>query len=298
MLKSPPKHGGPNGGVHRWLFRVGRQLHVHCTESKIIEFLKEATCDCGRDVPEREIKEAVAASARCAWFPAKPALYFAAYPEVSSENFAPVCDQLRAPPTAAPKWPQADLGAISEIVAAGPGLVDLWEASLLFPGDPLLCCGKSQRLFNTRRREEWRGKLSALSLIVPSPMLTKTGPRKKDGKPSEHSLYATARRIYLVCEFDRASADEAAAILRHLSTRLPLVLVVHSGGKSLHGWYSAFGRYECDLSSFMKYAVWLGADPVTWTRSQFCRMPDGTRLENGNRQVTHYFNPQHAITNG
>jgi hypothetical protein len=30
--------------------------------------------------------------------------------------------------------------------------------------------------------------------------------------------------------------------------------------------------------------VTLGADPATWTRSQFVRMPDGTR-ENGQRQT-------------
>src|SRR5262249_38487219 len=155
---------------------------------------------------------------------------------------------------------------------------------VLFPGDPLLCCGRSQSLFNTRTREEWRGMLSALSFVVPSPMVTKAGPRKRDGKLSQHSLYATARRVYLVCDFDHASEDEAAAVLWHLSSGLPLVLVVYSGGRSLHGWFAAFGRYECELRAFMKDAVRLGACTSTWTRSQFCRMPDGRR-DNGNRQV-------------
>jgi hypothetical protein len=44
------------------------------------------------------------------------------------------------------------------------------------------------------------------------------------------------------------------------------------------------------LESFMRYAVMLGADRATWTRSQFVRMPDGTR-DNGNRQTVYFFNP-------
>jgi len=40
----------------------------------------------------------------------------------------------------------------------------------------------------------------------------------------------------------------------------------------------------------MEYAVSLGADSATWTKSQFVRMPDGTR-ENGKRQEILYFNP-------
>jgi len=40
----------------------------------------------------------------------------------------------------------------------------------------------------------------------------------------------------------------------------------------------------------MHTAVKLGADPATWSRSQFCRMPDGRR-DDGCRQTVFYFNP-------
>lgn len=40
----------------------------------------------------------------------------------------------------------------------------------------------------------------------------------------------------------------------------------------------------------MRYAVSLGADHATWTRSQFVRLPDGTR-DNGHRQAVYYFAP-------
>jgi hypothetical protein len=41
----------------------------------------------------------------------------------------------------------------------------------------------------------------------------------------------------------------------------------------------------------MNYAVSLGADSATWTRSQFVRMPDGMR-EGGARQMVYFFNPE------
>jgi hypothetical protein len=40
----------------------------------------------------------------------------------------------------------------------------------------------------------------------------------------------------------------------------------------------------------MHHAVIFGADPATWTQSQFVRMPDGRR-DNGNRQTVFYLNP-------
>jgi hypothetical protein len=40
----------------------------------------------------------------------------------------------------------------------------------------------------------------------------------------------------------------------------------------------------------MNYAVSLGADPATWTKSQFVRMPDGIR-DNGKRQTVFWLNP-------
>jgi hypothetical protein len=89
-------------------------------------------------------------------------------------------------------------------------------------------------------------------------------------------------------------ADACAALHLHLSLRLPLVAVVHSGGKSLHGWYFVLDKAESHLRSFMDYAVIIGADHATWLRSQFVRLPDGLR-ENGKRQVTYYLDPGKAV---
>jgi hypothetical protein len=245
------------------------------------------------------------------------------------------------PPSSPPvsKWPPRDLERIDQIVRNGPHFNDLRDLSpwyfddsrnhaeeivdLIFPGDPLLCVGLSAWKFATRRREIWRGRLARFPLMVPNPMLRTSG-FTREGKRSEHTLEATAARVYLVVEFDFkthhqngtpteflplikswekdgiSALDACSAIIWNLSSAtqgdgLPLCLSVHSGDISLHGWYRAFGLDEQRvLLPFMQRAHSLGADPVTWTRSQFVRLPDGRR-QNGALQRALYFNPLATI---
>lgn len=282
LLGACPRAGE---GVHGWLFSISRQLHAHRTRDEIIALLTATVASCGRAVPAKEISDAVDKAKSCAW-----------QPGTNQGGIA-------TPPRA---WPDVNQSARREIVKDGGGLVDLWETSplrfddndqhaeaiadRLFPDNPLLCCGASSYAFDTKPREDWRGELSALQLIVPSPMSDLTGLTQK-GEVSAHSLNNTGPRRFLVVEFDTGTTDEHAALLLHLASRAPLVLAVHSGGKSLHGWFYCQGQPEERLRSFMEYAVSLGADPATWTRSQFVRMPDGTR-DNGKRQTVYFFNPR------
>lgn len=283
LLSACPPAGA---GVHNWLFRCARQLHAHCGESEIVELLAAASFGCGRSIPRREIEAAVANAAKCAW-----------QPNATGINYQ-----------AAPTWPAVNQTRREAIIKDGPALADLWENSpvrvdwngskteeivdQLFPGNPLLCCGKSKSEFSTRHREEWHGQLSAMQLIVPSPMSKRFGWTKETPpKQSEHTLDNTGPRRFLVVEFDSGAFHDHAALLWHLAQFGPLALAVHSGSKSLHGWFYCQGQHEEKLHKFMRYAVSLGADRATWTRSQFVRMPDGTR-ENGAHQAIHYFRPE------
>ena len=202
-------------------------------------------------------------------------------------------------------WPSVNTEQREAVVASGAGLVDLWEISpvrlddkeshteqvidALFPGDPLLCAGRTNSKFATPR-PEWRGKLAALQLIVPSPMSARIGPTQ-DGKDSAHALSITGPRRFLIIEQDSGTIDEQSAVLLHLAERAPLAVAVHSGSKSIHGWFYCVGQPEEKLRRFMRYAVSLGADRMMWTRSQFARMPDGTRAD-GKRQTAYFFNPE------
>lgn len=106
---------------------------------------------------------------------------------------------------------------------------------------------------------------------------------------SAHAFSNTGPRRFLVVEFDTGTTDEHAALLIHLAGYAPLVCAVHSGGKSLHGWFFVQGAPEEKARKFFRYAVSLGADPQLWTRSQFVRMPDGAR-DNGKRQTVFFLN--------
>jgi hypothetical protein len=215
------------------------------------------------------------------------------------------CWQSQYRPTPpAKKWPYVNPKLRAEIIGKGYVLVDLWELSnprfddnsqhteqiidALFPGNPLLCCGKSSQEFDTKPREDWRGQLAKLQLIVPSQMTAPTG-LTKEGKESAHTLNNTGPRRFLICEFDSGMIDEHAALLLHLAEYAPLICAVHSGGKSLHGWFLVDGQPEKKAHEFFRYAVRLGADSHLWTRSQFVRMPDGTR-DNGRRQTVYFLN--------
>jgi hypothetical protein len=235
-----------------------------------------------------------------------------------------------------PAWPKPNLEAIDTIVRSGWTLCDLWESSpvrfeddeskaediidILFPGDPLLCCAKSNHKFATRRREVWRGKLSELPLIVPNPMLAVNG-ATQGGWLSEHSKSATGRRVYQCIEFDFSEkakdgftdtiwappvrgwkadgievTDACAALIFHLKNLLPtLAVVCFSGGKSLHAWFRVFEVEPSEQRKFMNRAVELGADRATWSKAQLVRIPDGQRAS-GVRQVAYYFDPAKAVT--
>ena len=97
-------------------------------------------------------------------------------------------------------------------------------------------------------------------------------------------------RRFLVVEFDNGDLDGQAARLWHLGQVAPLTLAVHSGGKSVHGWFATHGKPDSELRHFMRRAVALGADPATWTACQFVRLPDGRR-DDGRPQRCFYFNP-------
>ena len=279
FLASHPHRGE---GLNVWLFSAALRLHRYMSDAEIVNYL--ASIVAGEPLQPGEIERAVRRSHDNAGTPGTKIIV----PKV-------------------PKWPSVNQEHRKVVIRDNGLLVDLWESSphrfddsekpqtewlidQLFPDNPLLCVGQSSRSFCTRTREELRGKLSTLALIVPSPMSARTG-LTQDGKQSEHSLENTGPRRFLIVEQDTGTVDEQAAILLHLAKQAPLALAVHSGSKSLHGWFYCAGKSEEITRRFMRKAVSIGADPATWTRSQFVRMPDGTR-DKGKRQPVYFFNPE------
>jgi len=275
-LRNCPKAGG---GVHSWIFKSALELTKCTNQNTAFELIRSSSDGCERFVPDREIWDAINNAAN---------------------------NKLGAG-LATPKWPEINHEQIEAITVNGGGLADLWEASpmrfeddvpkteqlidLLFPGNPLLCVGHAIYRFDTKPREAWRGKLTDMQFIVPSPMSSERG-IAISGKLSARSNNSTGPRRYLVVEFDQGSFDEQASILSYLATLAPLVMTLMSGNKSLHGWFRVWGSSEQLHRGFMSRAIQLGGDGNLWTKSQMVRLPDGWRPDESARQSVIYFNPE------
>lgn len=303
LLDSCPTKGN---GVHGWLFMAALQLHRYFSEDEIVELLKEKL-SCQR--PESEVVGTVVNAGKYArgemgspsqkpW----PAVDYALVHEIVLKS------RIRL----------KDLSAISpvDLSKEGPRTGEILNA--LFPGNPLLCIGHSVNTCWTKPRQFWGGRESDFQFIVPNPMCKETGV-KSDGKVSQRCLDNTGPRAFIVIEFDITddgpwtrfvsdwgdrgitTIDANVALIIELASnglpRLPLGLMLHSGGKSVHAWFPCAGLTDEQVRPFMARAVRLGADKATWTRCQLVRMPDGMR-NNGNRQRVHYFAPSVIAANG
>jgi hypothetical protein len=314
-------------GVHTFLAKVATWTATHWSVEQTYRWLRNYGDLCGRYVPDREINEAIADGREFA------GVHDNGKSNGDGDSESEVHPRSSRPKSL--PWPDCDQEAIEHICRCGPRLAELFASSpsrtkedaprteeiidfLFGSSDPWLCCGVASYKFSTKRRETWRGGLSEQSLIVPNAMIGPYGFTKND-EVSEHAQSAVGPRQYLVVEFDFSEksrdgkdtalaplirkfaangitvADMCAALLAHLAHVGPLALVVHSGGKSLHGWFPCVGIAEDQLRVFMRYACELGADHVTWPASQFVRMPDGLRYDHGQaprRQHVCFFNPE------
>ncbi len=273
-------------GVHRWLLSAANTCrNAGSTESETFAFLEERSRNCGRPVPKSEIRDAVNLAFR------------------STETRARNGTILRPADAVWPTPDQAGIAAIidkgirvADLPAKSPAVVDVTSISAdslidaLFPGDPLLCVAREKpQQAITAPRSTWRGELETCALMVPSPMRSISG-ITKSGARSTRCVDNVGPRTFLVIEFDDGDLDSQAARLWHFAQHAPLVLVVFSGGRSLHGWFNCVGVPEDSLRNFMRRCVRLGADPATWCPCQMVRVPGGLR-DNGQRQAVYYFNP-------
>ena len=278
QLKPCPR-SGVLGGVHYWLYYAANRLReLGVAESDQSNLITEAVANCGREVPQHEIEDTI------------------------KNSFLNATNGQKSP-----RWPGLDLVTLHNLALEKFSLADFEQLcpvkrnenqscteeviDALFPGNPLICAGESAKTAETRMREKWRGEMACLQFIVPSPMSAITGVTKAGKEESKRSLSNTGPRRFVVIEFDSTPLDLQVTVLKHLSNYGRLVMVVHSGGKSLHGWFYCADWPEEKTEKFFKYAVSLGADRNLWPRCQPVRMPDGMRDTEVRQQVV-YFDPK------
>jgi hypothetical protein len=288
--------------VHYWLFGQACRLKDYGASPEEARAYIQASLykhQPGRDVLDRELNEAV-----CNAF------------KVEGER------------ANGPSWPKPNAKAIKAIVerAGAPTLKGLKACSpthlesltaekaldVLFPGNPLLCLAPSKSEAQTFARDWWRGREETLQFIVPSPMTARSG-LTRNGRQSARCLDNVGARRFAVVEFDMSPKSEfwgvliqrweekgisifdaQASLLVDLANnpdlRAPLACVVHSGNRSLQGWFYVEGFEDERILPFFQRAVSLGADKATWTKCQLVRLPGGLR-DTGKMQQIVCLNP-------
>ena len=281
ILKHPAPEAG--GGNHQWLMGVMRATALAGGKPEL--GIEMATKHAKRQFDRREFSEAIAK----------------AFGTSSSPAAGNASAPRRKPP---PKWGKYPQEWIDAYAKKDYGLAELFEDSpveidegdtasvvrTLFPGDPIICAGIANNRYHTRRLSKL--ELDRYQFIVPSPMSSFSGTTQPPkARKSRRCLNNTGPRKYLVTEFDTGSLDDHAGIVAHLTEFEPLVMVLHSGNKSLHAWWRVV-HDEDRTHRFMQRAVAMGADTATWARCQLVRIPEGYRPDTRRLQSVVYFDPQ------
>jgi len=311
-----------SNGTHPRLRQLAKWLTICFAEHprEAARWLRHAAAMCARDVPEGEIDRlliwaqalfgqgrSAQNGSRCKVACSSTQLDLEEIFDVASRG--PRLEQLRG---SSPEKLWGDSSRATDAV------LDAWGR---YSGrdDPLICFG-AEDCFWTRPHSAVRGILYVHAQIVPSPMRALQGVTQS-GYLSEHSLDGTGERTFIVTEFDFAKLtpkgkptiwaallertealgmtvlDLNAALLAQLARTRPLWMVVFSGGKSLQGWFPCRGEPEQELEQwFREQAQRLGACHSTLCKSQFVRMPDGSKAPNREgksvRQSIQYYNPE------
>lgn len=166
----------------------------------------------------------------------------------------------------------------------GNGFKMLWAES---PSPTAGDQGLSVLRSNGKRYSPRFSEYTFPELIVPNPMRGPTG-TASHGRPSNRCLDNSTRpenRLFWVVDIDTnpdgtpgVCWDSQARRLLWLSGGMRLVMVVHSGGKSLQGWFSPqTPKAREDIDEWVALAVSVGADPSAFVPSQPVRFPWGLR---------------------
>jgi len=131
--------------------------------------------------------------------------------------------------------------------------------------------------------------------IIPNPMtgdFAITG----NGTESRRCEGTVADLRYAVCEMDGVPLNQQVAFWNKAIKKLPVAAVIHSGGKSLHGWIKVdcgtdTEKWEKDVKGWLfgQFGKMYGFDMACSNRARLSRMPGHLR-DNRSRQVLLYLN--------
>lgn len=129
--------------------------------------------------------------------------------------------------------------------------------------------GQAHHTSNFKTKSDWQAGLARVGpFTCPSCFVPGSCSRSKEN---------VALQRYVVVESDSLPKNEVGAIFRWLdeAVELPLLAVVDTAGKSLHGWFQ-FPPPDV-LAELQIMLPAMGCDPKMFGSSQPCRLPGGLR---------------------
>lgn len=153
-----------------------------------------------------------------------------------------------------------------------------------------ICVAKEVNQPQARPLRFWQDRWSLWEIqwMVPNPFL-KCG-EGKGVKTDENA----GERLWLIIEFDRGTLEEQAKLLMWLDrtdAEWELAMIVFSGSRSLHGWFSCVDKSEQEIFKFFRQATRLGCDRSMRSSVQYTRMPLGWNSKTDQRQqIVHWSN--------
>lgn len=276
LLRCPPAPGQ----THCWLAKVACGLRHLLSPESSFTFLREC-CDkfvTHRVVPDGEIEAAVDFAYQGDGTPK---------PGAMSQSI---------------EWPQASSDLINLVLRgtkplfdhdADTGLTAQDVLPALFHRHEFVCVGPNARSALVRPLPATLADAHLQQFIVPNPMRGRFALNFR-GKQSPRCQNNTGQRRHLVFEFDAPTLTKPvqAVLLSKLAELVPLVLVVDSGGKSLHGWFRVDHLSLRDQARVFGVGCLLGCDHTRWDICGWLRMPGGLRVADGapsiRQKIVHY----------
>jgi hypothetical protein len=310
-LHECPETGSGEQRVFRWIFYVVNRLIPYCTPDAIFELLLTASASCGRET-DSDIRGAIATASGHRLRSSGGVMH--SYHAVRKESKAPSVDYGRVVELYRKHGGYDEFltfcGTTPELMATE---TLAWRYDL-YRSEDIVGLGWVKEETTIGSLEDWAQLLEENFLemrcrycfLTPNPYRPDANGRCNAG---------ILERRYFVIECDivgtKSSKDgsvvftpwhpileeagcsgwdlQAGIILHLFELGYPIVSIVHSGGKSLHVWCSAYGLTEDQILRMIAYAAGLGADDAGKTVSQFMRLPNP---DHGSRkQHLIYHNP-------
>ena len=302
-----------SGSYHTNLLRVANLgIAAGVPREELFRLIREATPRGSRVVPDTEIRAAVVRAAA----DIKPGQHL----RWKSGTFKPARPTLDAGKLLRSLLARGEGVTLEDLSDLSPYVIEYRSQSSLAlealyePTDQLFI-GDTGDKRAVRPVHEWLAFFKAWhpspSLIIPNPLSGLPGLRK-DGKTSYRCDACVAKFKFAVVEFDTVPPalcdpraqdapwpfDEQAAFWAGaIAAGWPVAALIHSGGKSVHGWLAVNAanaeEWERDVEQklFRDLLEPLGVDSACKNESRLSRMPGAFRIEKKKWQTLLYLNP-------